>query len=170
MERTTTSTERRFVVRGLLGIVAGGSALAPRQVAASRGWCRVDPVVRIDGRLAEILVAVKFVDIYRMNGPTEIVVTVPKGVDAKLVTPGIWQTRRGDVSGPGFGHGEITRFAESRKLKRTRDGVQMEISVLVPSRKTHRVRVEFGRPGRVLLDPKTAKGTTNKWVTLRTTF
>ena len=170
MEHRATFSGRRDVVRGLLGLAAAGAALAPRPAEAARGWCRMDPVIEIDGELAEILVAVKFRDILDVNGETLIVVTVPKGVDAELVTPGIWSTRRGTFSGPGFGHGERTKFVKSPKLKRTRNGIQLEVAVRVPARGTHRVRVEFGSAGVVLLDPEQAKGATNEWVTLATTF
>lgn len=172
MERTATFSDRRAVVRGLVGFIAGGAALTARPAAAARGWCRMDPIIVVDCGLAEILVAVKVQDVLDVNGPTEIVVTVPVGVEAGLAADQLveWRTSRGNLSGPGFRYGEFTRFAESRKLKRTRNGIHLEVAVRVPSRGTHRVRVEFGPAGVAVLDPEQAKGATNEWVTLATTF
>ena len=154
----------------LLALGGGAAGLAPRPAAAGRQWCRMDPLVAIDEALAEILVAVRFVDVLRVSGPTAIVVAVPPGVDARLLVPGAWSTKRGTLSGPGFRHGEYTRFRADRRLERTRKGIQLEIAVRVPSREPLPVRLEFAPRVVGLLDPAAAEGTTNAWVRLTTTF
>jgi len=160
---------RRGVIGGAIGLAAG-AVLDAGPVAAGRGWCRVDPVVAIDGEVADIFVAVPLADILAVNGATEIVVALPAGVDGRLVVPGLWATEKGDFSGAGFRHGEYTRFVKSRRLERTRDGIEVKVSVRVPARGKVPVRVEFAPRIVGVLRPDATKGAANAWVRLKTTF
>lgn len=99
------STRRRTICSAI-AVATSGLAWTVQSVAASHGWCRSDPVVSIDGELADIVYDAPLEAPLNVSGPTQIVVTVPYGVQASLV-----------LAGPGFGHGEQVSFANSHKLK-----------------------------------------------------
>ncbi len=122
------------------------------EVTASRVWCRTDPVVSIDGQLADIFVAAPL----RVTGPNRVLVMVPVGVDAELVATDL-----------GFGQGTNVAFAESAALRTTARGFQVRIRVYVPARDAMPVRLEFAHRLGQLLSPATARGTANTWVTLQ---
>ena len=124
---------------------------------AHRTWCRTDPVVVIGGTTADIFVAGPLDAPLLVTGPTEIVVTVPVGVDAWLV-----------ASDLGFGYGDVVEFAQSPRLRQTATGIDVEVRVLVPAREAMPVLVEFAPRLLGLLSPASAEGTANTWITLRT--
>jgi hypothetical protein len=134
-------------------------ALQVQGATAGLGWCRSDPVVTIDGRLADIFVSAPLDAPLKVTGPTKIVVTVPVGVEARLVLADL-----------GFGKGEEVSFAQSRALKKTATGIEVQVAVYVPATDgTMPVKVEFA-PGLLgLLRPASAQGTANAWVVLNTT-
>ena len=66
-----------------------------RSAEASRGWFQSDPVILIGGKLADITYDAPLDALLKATGPTQVVVTVPYGVQASLV-----------LAGPGFGWGE----------------------------------------------------------------
>ena len=136
-------------------------ALTAPGAAASVRWCRSDPLVAIDGELADIFVAAPIEAPLTVTGPTEIVVTVPKReVSAELILATL-----------GFGRGEKVTFAESSRLKVTDAGIQVQIDVFVPaSDDAMPVRVEFAPRIIGILSPASAEGVANTWVTLRTEF
>lgn len=155
-KRSTRLTRRSVVRRSVVPLVAL-VALHAQSASASVRWCRSDPVVTIDGRIADIFVSAPLSAPLKVNGATEIVVTVPVGVDAKLV-----------LAGPGFGRGEDVRFAESRVLRNGPGGIEVDIAVYVPARDDAMpVRVEFAGRLAEFLTPARAEGTANAWVTLR---
>jgi hypothetical protein len=142
------------------GLVGGGLAAAAgvRQAAAGRAWCRIDPVVIIGGELADVFVSAPLLSILKVNGPNEMVVTVPKGVPAHVVVPDL----------VGFGYGTDFRFAESSNLRQTDEGIEVKVEVYVPARSDIPVRAEFAPRLLGILRPDTAEGTANEWVKLRT--
>ena len=136
------------------------AALSGQGAGAGVGWCRFDPIVLIDGEIADIFVAAPFDAPLRVTGPTEITVTVPVGVSTTLV-----------LSDLGFGKGEIVRFEESRKLRRTASGIEIKIAVYVPTADGGMpVLVEFAPRLLGILAPTSAEGVSNTWVVLKTTF
>ncbi len=159
MDRETTMTSRRGFAAALFGLVAGVAAMVPTPASASRGWCRMDPLIRIDDDLADILAAAPPEILLANNGPVEFVITVPNGVDTRLI-----------VKTVGFGRGEKVSFATSRRLNQTRAGMQVKIAMRVPARMELPVRVEFAPRIVGLLKPESVEGTTNRWVTLKTTL
>jgi hypothetical protein len=172
MQAPRVRVPRRVLGRGLLGLAAVG-ALGPQPSLATRGWCRMDPVIRIGDDptgIADIFVAVPLGDILAVNGETRIVVAVPPGVAAKLLVPGVWKDRRGELSGVGFGHGEFIRFVHSRRLRRRRQGIEVQVTVRVPARRAIPVRLEFAPRVLGILDPAANEGVANRPVRLRTTF
>ena len=139
----------------LLAGWAGSTVMAP-EAAAYRTWCRSDPIVMIDGVLVDIFVSAPPDAPLNVTGPTEVVVTVPRGVDAVLV-----------VTDLGFGRGERVRFEESGALKASEDGIEVRVEVYVPSRDDDMpVLVEFAPRIIGLLAPTSAEGTANYWIRL----
>jgi hypothetical protein len=125
---------------------------------AGIGWCKSDPVVAIDGELAEIVVSAPVDAPLVVTGPTQVVVTLPDGVDGALL-----------VTDLGFGQGYEVAFAHSKGLKVTDQGIQVWIAIYVPATDSAMpVQVEFA-PGVVgLLAPASAMGTANAWIKLKT--
>lgn len=151
--------DRRAMVRGFLGLAAAGAALVAHPAAAYRGWCRSDPLVRIGGDFADIFAHAPPRILLDVSGPTAYRVTVPVGVETKLV-----------LKGPGFGRGEKVTFGRSCNLKRTPAGIKVRVAMRVPARTKMPVRLEFAPRIVGLLNPESANGRTNEWVTLSTVF
>jgi hypothetical protein len=144
--------------RGLLALVALLIGLSAGGASASMGWCRSDPVVMIDGQVADVFISAPLDAPLKVTGPTEVVITVPVGVDAALI-----------ASDLGFGSGEVVRFRESRRLRDLGDRVQVKVAVRVPAVDDEMpVRVEFAPRIVGILSPDQAEGTANRWITLKT--
>lgn len=131
------------------------TGLSGQSAKAGVGWCRLDPIVMIDGNIADIFVAVPLLDLLKVNGPTEIIVTTPPDVSAYLILPGV-----------GFLHGEIVTFETSPELNVTEEGIDVWIQVYVPARKNIPVLVEFAPHIIGILWPTSAEGTANSWVSV----
>jgi len=131
--------------------------LAPN-AGAFRQWCRSDPIVLIGGHLANIYVSSDPAILGQATGPTQVIVVVPVGVDTELI-----------ATDPGFGHGEVVTFAESRGLRTRADGtIEVIVTVQVPSSdRSLPVLVEFVPQGSGPLVAATAQGRVNGWVVLR---
>ena len=158
MDQRTARQSRRRSVFSALSLVALVLVLAAPGAAAGRGWCRTDPVVSIDGELADVFVEAPLEAPLKVTGPTEIVITVPVGVRAELV-----------LAGPGFGKGEKVSFDESRKLRKTEKGIEVKVAVYVPATDDAMpVRVLFAPHVVGILWPASAEGTANDWVVLTT--
>jgi len=143
---------RRTVVALLLGILAISTAVAP--AAASKCWCRTDPVVLVGGQLADVFVSGPLDAPLLVTGPTQIVVTVPVGVDAYLLL--------GDL---GFGRGTTVSFAEASDLEVSPQGIELRIATYVPALDDAMpVRVEFAPRLIGILWPDAADGTANQWI------
>jgi hypothetical protein len=142
----------------LLVALAALLLLTVQGASASKGWCMTDPVVAIDGQLADIFVAAPLDAPLLVTGPTQIVVAVPVGVDAWLV-----------ASDLGFGKGEEVSFTESRALRVTNEGIEVRVAVYVPATDgAMPVKVDFAPNVIGLLQPASAQGTANEWVRLTT--
>ena len=111
---------RRFYLSVISTVLALLVLVMPAQ--AGMGWCKNDPVVLIDGQLADIFVSAPLDAPLKVTGPTEIVVTLPVGVDASIVLTDL-----------GFGQGERITFGASRALRVTSEGIQVRIAVHVPA-------------------------------------
>jgi hypothetical protein len=104
----TATMDRRSALR-LLGGAAlaalAASATATRAEAA-RTWCRTDPVVKIDGQVADVWLS-SYWELHKTaTGPSEIVISVPPGVSTELL-----------ASDLGFGrHGYVVSFQEDPSL------------------------------------------------------
>lgn len=140
-----------------LGLLTAGLGAPARVAEAGRGWCRTDPLMLIDGDLVDIFCTAPLSMLLSATGPNEIVVTVPKGVKAYLVLAGI-----------GFGRGEIVRIEKSADLEKKRRSVEVHVDVFIPARENLEVGVEFAPRILGILNPDTAEGFANSWVTLKT--
>jgi hypothetical protein len=117
----------------------------------------MDPLVMIDGNLADVFVAVPLLDLLKVNGPTEIIITTPPDVDAYLILTLV-----------GFGYGEIVTFETSPSLQVTEEGIDLWIQVYVPARQDIPVLVDFAPRVVGILWPASAEGTANSWVSVYT--
>ena len=151
-----TGRTRRFLVLSLAVLALASTAQSTE--ALSVGWCRSDPVVAIDGNLADVFVAIPLGSVQKVSGATEIVITTPEGVSAVLI-----------ASGVGYGYGELVTFAQSPALRVTPQGIQLLIEVYLPATlNSVPMRVEFAPRVVGVLSPAVAEGTANKWISLRT--
>lgn len=152
-------TRRRGLVLSAVAVAAAGIASPLHSASAARGWCRTDPLILINGELADIFCTAPLSMLLQATGPTEFVVTVPRGVQASLV-----------LAGPGFLKGERIEFEHSRKLEKTKLGIEVKIEVRVPAREDLPIGVEFAPRILGILNPDRAEGFANSWVTLNTIF
>lgn len=150
---------RRSLLLSATSLAAAGLAGSVIPSQAGRGWCRTDPLILIDGELADIFCTAPLEMLLLATGPTEIVVTVPKGVKLHLVLGGI-----------GFGRGEKVRFKTSKKLKKKNGKIDVEVKAFMPAKKDMPVGLEFAPRLLGILNPDTAEGVSNSWVTLKTKF
>lgn len=147
---------RRSCLSVVVAFVAFLTLVMPTE--AGIGWCKTDPVVLIDGELADIFVSAPLTAPLVVTGPTQIVVTLPVGIDAAVVLTDL-----------GFGHGERVTFRTSHALRVTSAGIPVRIAVYVPARDgTLPIQVEFAAGVLELLSPATARGTANQWIILST--
>jgi hypothetical protein len=133
-------------------------------VHASRRWCSVDPVVDIDGQLADIFLS-SYIDMHlSTTGPAEIVITMPVGSKGTAL-----------LSDTGFGlQGYKISFVNSASLTRQGTHTPVKVAVKVLAR-------DGSLPVRVTFAPRTldsslsdilfgmsAEGLANRWVKLFT--
>jgi hypothetical protein len=149
---------RRHVVLAAAALAAGIGG-ATHSAEAARGWCRTDPLILIDGELADIFCTAPLSMLLKATGPTEYVVTLPRGVDGKLL-----------LAGPGFLKGETLDFRHSEKLERTKSGIEIKVAVRVPAKEDLPIGLEFAPRILGILNPDRADGFANSWVSLRTEF
>jgi len=132
-------------------------ALSTSTAAASVGWCRSDPVIMVDGDVADIFVSAPLDALLKVTGPTQIVVSTPADVDAVLI-----------VSTLGFGRGEIVEFEQSKRLKVSDEGIELQIQVFVPATDDQMpVLVEFAPRLVGILAPVASQGAANDWISFR---
>ncbi len=148
---------RRLAATLALVVVLLGVTSAP--AGAIVGICTKDPIVRIDGQTADILLSSYDEMNDAATGPATIVVTVPPGVSAELV-----------AADRGFGgHGYDVRFADSDRLQVTKRGLEVRVEVYVPATDgSLPVWVEFTPRGKGRLSAGSAEGRANAWVTVTT--
>ncbi len=149
---------RRMLVPLWLGLMAAFMVASP--VFAARGWCARDPMVMIDGDIANILAAAPLSATLKVTGPNQLIITVPEGVEAYTV-----------FADPGFGRGWKITYRESSKLKRTANGIQLDIRLYVPATdSTMPVQLQFAPRIIGILQPTTVEGTANEWIVMRVVF
>jgi len=126
--------------------------------SASIGWCRSDPVVKIEDAPADVFVSIPTSEVPEVTGPTQFVITTPVGVKKAVI-----------LTTPGFRYGETVTFQESAALKKNSKGIQLRIAVYLPAVDgTTPVLVEFAPRVVGILAPASAMGSTNQWITFET--
>ena len=124
MDRLARRRTRRDAAR-LLGLapVALAAALSARGAGATKQWCKVDPVVRIGGEVADILLSSHEEMQAAATGPARVVVTVPRGVEFEQLS-----------EDEGFGgHGYDVRFERFEDLKDTGGALRLRVAVYAPA-------------------------------------
>lgn len=152
-------SNRRGAVVSAVAVAAAGMAGPLHSADAARGWCRTDPLILINGELADIFCTAPLSMLLQATGPTEFVVTVPRGVKTILL-----------LAGPGFLKGESVTFKHSRKLKKTKSGIEIKVAVRVPAKEDLPIGLEFAPRILGILNPDRAEGFANSWVSLKTIF
>ena len=114
-------TRRRGLAAILIGLIAALVVSVP--ALASLGWCRADPIVRLNGAEVQIWVAIP--EQYRplVNGPIDVTIKTPEGVTREVV-----------MLDSGFnGYGEIVTFEDKLAGWVKPDGsFPMKVKVRVP--------------------------------------
>jgi hypothetical protein len=141
------------VVSGLLAVLAVAVALQVNGAAAGRTWCKMDPVIAVDGRLANIYIATDAGIAVAGTGPVQLVVSVPPGVSFSLVS-----------ADAGFGFGYQVSFKTWTKLRASATVAGIMVEAYVPS-------TDGGLPVQLQIVPAATgrvsgsrTGTTNQWV------
>jgi len=98
------AVRRSFV--GLVALILTGFALSSPAYAGVH-WCKTDPVVRLDGTLVDITVSIPAEYLFAVDGPTEIVVRTPEGVERELILNDLGFMGKGSVVRFVDGSGEI---------------------------------------------------------------
>lgn len=152
----------RISLRSRLLVVVTLAALAfvvmAPAASAARAWCRTDPVVVIDGTLADVFVSGPLMASLKVTGPTQLIITVPEGVSTQMILTDL-----------GFLHGYDYQFRQSSELQKTRKGIEVKIQVYVPANDSSMpIKVEFAPRLLGLLWTDSASGTANQWITLNT--
>jgi hypothetical protein len=127
--------------------------------SASVRWCRTDPVVDFNGMTTNTYVSTYAEALHgAVTGPTKVVYRLPSGVKSRL-----------RYTDNGFGYGYDVVFEYDKRMKVNPDGtIPVEILVHVPAGKPMPIIVEW-EPVSVGAVTASAKGTTNKWITVRGT-
>lgn len=153
--RQVPARSRLLVVLTLVALTF--IVLAP-SASAARAWCRTDPVVVLDGTLADVFVSGPLLAPLKVTGPTKLIITVPEGVKTQMILTDL-----------GFLRGYDFKFKQSSDLQKTDAGIEVKIEVYVPSRdKNMPIKVEFAPRLLGILWPDSVEGTANQWITLNT--
>jgi hypothetical protein len=152
----------RLLLAAVLGFVCLGGLTAPHAEAA-RGWCQADPVIIIDGQLADVFVGSSAEMLLKATGPIRLEITIPTGSKGGVVLTDL-----------GFLRGYDIVFKYSSALTKTRSHTQVKIRVYAPAKvSTLPVTVTFAPRSlnssltEILLGTNKT-GTSNQWVSLTT--
>lgn len=155
---------RRLLAKSLaLGLAASVSLGVTERAQASRRWCSVDPVVLIDGRLADIFLASDVKLQLSATGPSILRISLPESSQGSVI-----------LSDTGFGlKGYDIEFVTDSSLKRTAEHTPIRIAALTPSSdSTLPLKVTFAprtldSSRSQVLFGTSAEGLVNRWVKLR---
>lgn len=156
--------KRRFSRRTFAAMTAGAvlAGAGINAASAGRSWCRVDPVVMIDGQLADVFVSSDLKMLLgQATGPIKMKVSIPTGSNGWLVLADL-----------GFGRGYDFSFVETSSLKRANGRTPVIIEVYAPAKDSSLpVTVTFaprtlGSSLQDILFGMSASGNANQWVRL----
>jgi hypothetical protein len=139
------------------------SAVSAQSASAARGWCKVDPVIVVDGQLADVYIGSTISMLLQATGPINLEITIPNGSTGSVI-----------LNDLGFLHGYNVVFKHSSALTRTAQHTQIRVRVYAPASSSD-------LPVTVTIAPRTltssllqilvgtsADGYANSWVTLTT--
>jgi len=152
----------RSVIGTLVALACLGGLLAP-EADAARGWCQADPVIIVDGQLADVFVGSSPDMLPKATGPIKMEITIPTGSTGKVVLTDL-----------GFLRGYSITFKHSSSLTKTKSHTQVKVRVYAPAASSQLpVTVTFaprslGSSLGEILFGKSNTGTSNQWVSLTT--
>jgi hypothetical protein len=140
------------------------SATGVSDASAARGWCRADPVIMVDGQLADVFVGSTLEMLLQATGPIKMEIIIPTGSKGAVILTDL-----------GFLKGYNIVFKQSSSLKRTATHTQVRVRVYAPA-KTSSLPVTVTFAPRTLLTSSlldiligtSVSGYANQWVTLTT--
>ncbi|MGI8642596.1 MAG: hypothetical protein ACR2LS_00570 [Thermomicrobiales bacterium] len=138
---------RRAVISSLLVLVLmvlGGV----QQGSAELEWCRVDPLISVNGTTYNVILSSPMSILEAATGPTEVIVTVPEGSEYELIS-----------TDAGFGYGETVTFVESSSRSLRNGAGNISIATKVPATSQLPVLVEVIDADQIVA---TALGRTNQ--------
>ena len=113
-------------MRALVVALLTALLVAPQSARAGVTWCRSDPVVRLNGTLVDVQIAIPVEYQLRVIGPTRFEIQTPKGISRSLY-----------LSDPGFNlQGIEVVFVTNQALKVDGQRFQTKVKVTVPIDKT----------------------------------
>jgi len=139
------------------------SATGAPEASAARGWCRFDPVIMVDGQLADVFVGSTLEMLLSATGPVKIEVIIPTGSNGYVILTDL-----------GFLKGYSIVFKQSSSLVRTATHTQIQVRVYAPAKSsTLPVTVTFAPRSLSsslwqILIGTSASGYANQWVSLTT--
>ena len=114
------------MMRPLLVVFLAALLALPQQVHAGITWCKSDPVVRLNGTLVDVQIAIPLEYQLLVNGPTRFEIQTPGSVTRALY-----------LSDPGLNlQGIQVDFVTNQALKVNGKQFQTRIKVTVPIDKT----------------------------------
>jgi hypothetical protein len=162
------STQLAFDRRQLFRLASAGvasaaavSLLGGREASAGRAWCRTDPVVMIDGQLADVFVSSDLKMLTQATGPVKMRIYVPEGSQGLVVLTDV-----------GFARGYDIDFIETSELTRRKGKTPVVVKVYAPAKDSSLpVSVNYapralGSSLKDILFGMTADGNANEWITL----
>src|SRR5215211_1590084 len=99
------------------------SATSAPEASAARGWCRFDPVIMVDGQLADVFVGSTLEMLFSATGPVKIEITIPTGSTGFVVLTDL-----------GFLKGYSIVFNQSSSLVRSWNHTQIQVRVYAPAK------------------------------------
>ena len=160
MNISTRTASRRLVT--MLAMLLLAVSVGHGHAEAARGWCKVDPVILVDGQLADVFVGITPDMLLKATGPIKMEILIPNGSKGYVVLTDV-----------GFLRGYQITFKESSNLTKTRKQTQIQVRVFAPSKGSLPVTVTFaprslGSSLTDILFGKSVDGKSNTWVTLKT--
>jgi hypothetical protein len=157
----TRFSRRKFTTfaAGAAGALIAGAGI--ESATAGRAWCRFDPVVMIDGQVADMFVGSTLTMLLNSTGPIKMKITIPNESKGLVVLMDL-----------GFGRGYDIEFIKSGDLTKSRRETEVMIDVYAPARDSSLpVSVTFaprslGSSLTDILFGTSAEGNANEWIRL----
>ena len=147
----------------LLAVLVLSLAFGAPQADAARGWCMADPLIMVDGQLADVFVSSDPAMLLKASGPIEMVITIPAGSKGSVILTDL-----------GFLRGYKISFKQSSALQKTATHTQVKVSVYATNKGARLpVKVTFAPRTlssglKAILFGQSVSGYSNSWVTLKT--